>query len=156
MDEDDDRAFAVTREEIDDLARAGTIRDHARGMLLAIGGRILRPTRDQRGVLRDSRPVVVFDLVVNGGHVEIQAPFCADFCAEAFVFAKSRINSRTSFGERSENMSAIQVSCSAAILRNSARPALVSRMTWTRRSASDVRRSRWPDSTRRSTRPVRS
>jgi len=31
---------------------------------------------------------------------------------------------------------------SAAILRNSARPALVSRMTWTRRSDTDVRRSR--------------
>ena len=53
----------------------------------------------------------------------------ADFCAEAFVFANRRINSRTSFGVRSENMSAIQLSCSAAILRNSARPIFVSRIT---------------------------
>src|SRR6266849_2456208 len=79
---------------------------------------------------------------------------CADLRADALVLANSRISSRTSFGPRSEKMSAIHVSCSAAILRNSARPVFVSRITCTRRSDSEVRRSTWPESTRRSTSPV--
>ena len=59
--------------------------------------------------------------------------------------ANSRINSRTSFGRQiAKRCRRSTISCSAAILRNSARPALVSRITCTRRSDSEVRRSRWP------------
>src|ERR1700730_7419199 len=44
MDEDDDRALAIAGKEIDHVPRAGTVGDRARGVLLAIGGRIARPT----------------------------------------------------------------------------------------------------------------
>ena len=68
MDEDDDRPFAVTGKEIDRVALAGTIRERARNLPLAIGSGIACPARDQRGVFRHARPVVVLDLVVDIGH----------------------------------------------------------------------------------------
>src|SRR5260370_32742029 len=165
VDENDDRPRAVAGKEIDPVARAAAIRDHAPAALpcLAIGSRVARPAGHDRRVFGNPGPVVVFDLVVDIRLQRISlsvtalrqiARCLADFCADALVLANSRINSRTSFGVRSPKMSAIHNSCSAAILRNSARPAFVSRITWTRRSESEVRRSRWPDSTRRSTSPV--
>src|SRR5581483_10955139 len=153
MNKDDDLPPRLgAGEEMDDMTRERTIADHAGGIFFTIAGCVPRPGCHDGRIFRDPRPVVVFDLVID--LAQTQALRCADFCVEALVLANNRINSRTSFSERSENMSAIQSSCSAAILRNSARPAFVSRMTWTRRSFADVRRSRWPDSTSRSTRPV--
>src|SRR6202011_2846126 len=67
MNKDDDRAFAVAGKKINDLSCAGTVGDGTRSMPRAIGGRILRPTRDQRGVLRNPRPVVVFGFIVDAG-----------------------------------------------------------------------------------------
>src|SRR5690349_19863511 len=107
-----------------------------------IGRRIPGPAGHDRRILGYPCPVVVFDLVVDIGHGPYGARRPADLCAEPLAFANNRINSRTSFGVNSEKISAIQVSCSAAMRRNSARPSLVRRITWTRRSESDVRRSR--------------
>src|SRR5262249_35503920 len=111
----------------------------ARRMLRAISGGVPGPALDQRWMFRHPRAVVVFDLVVDAAH-GVRA--LADRCADAFVLASSRINSLISLREKSAKTSAIQVSCSAAILRNSARPSFVNRMNCTRRSVSEVRRSR--------------
>src|SRR5882757_522764 len=66
MNEDDNRAFMVGGEKINDVARAVTVGDRARDMLFAIGGRVARPTGEMRGILRNPRPVVVLGLMVDG------------------------------------------------------------------------------------------
>src|SRR4051812_19379749 len=107
MDEDDDRTIIPAGKEIDRVARAGAVANEPRSLPLTIRGRILGPARDQIGVFRNPRPVVVLDLIVRRAHA-CSARLCADFCAEPFVLASSRINSRTSFGVSSENRSDIQ------------------------------------------------
>src|SRR3981081_2244638 len=66
MNEDDDRAFLAAGEKLNPVSRAETVANGARDVPLAIGSRVARPTGDQRGGLRNPRPVVVFDLVVDG------------------------------------------------------------------------------------------
>src|SRR3977135_2341593 len=56
MNKDDDRAFVVAGEEINGVARAGTVGDQARDIIFAIGGRIARPTGEMCGILRNPRP----------------------------------------------------------------------------------------------------
>src|SRR5713101_6160452 len=65
MNENDDLAVVITGKEIDPVTRPRTIGNGARRMPLAIGCRVTCPAGDQRGVLRNPRPVVVFDLVVD-------------------------------------------------------------------------------------------
>src|SRR5450631_1324467 len=65
MNENDDLALAIAREKIDDVTRAGTIGNGPRRVPLAIGCRVTCPAGDQRGVLGNPRPVVVFDLIVD-------------------------------------------------------------------------------------------
>src|SRR5216684_5928418 len=81
MNKNDNGALVITGKEIDPVTRAGTIGNGARGMLLAIGGRVTCPTGDQRGVLRNPRPVVVFDLVIDapvqGSTMLVVAQTCA-------------------------------------------------------------------------------
>ena len=155
VDEHDDRAVAVAGKKIDRVARARTVADHARrhaardrpprpapsrpsarDFPAPAPGCCIRP-RSRRQRSRPTTPALA----------RISAPRPWSWPAAASIRGHPSARGR-------ENMSAIQVSCSAAILRNSARPALVSRITCTRRSVSEVRRSRWPDSTSRSTRPV--
>src|SRR6185312_10927913 len=62
MNEHHDGATTVAGKEIDPVACTRSIANRTRRVALAIGGRVLGPTGDQRGILRDPRPVVVFDL----------------------------------------------------------------------------------------------
>src|ERR1700730_5724900 len=81
MNENDDRAVVITGKEIDPVTRAGTIGNGPRRMPLTIGCGVTCPAGDQRGVLRDPRPVVVFDLVVDarvqGSTMLVVAQTCA-------------------------------------------------------------------------------
>src|ERR1700687_5795155 len=67
MNENDDRAFVVAGKEINAVAWARPIGNRARGVLLAISRGVSCPTGHNRGGLRNPRPVVVFDLVVDAG-----------------------------------------------------------------------------------------
>ena len=97
MDEDDDRARAIAGKQIDPVALARTvgITLSAGLMRLAIGRRIARPAGDDRGILRNPRAIIVFDLVVHIRAQRITLPrqpqpvrAFADFCADALVLAK--------------------------------------------------------------------
>src|SRR5258705_8360688 len=65
MNEDNDRAVIIAGKKINDVPRAGTVGNRARGVPLAIGRGVLCPSGKQRGVFRNPRPVVVFDLIVD-------------------------------------------------------------------------------------------
>src|SRR5260221_7408233 len=65
MNENDNVAVVITWKEIDPVTRAGTIGNGARRMPLPIGCRVTCPAGDQRWVLWNPRPIVVFDLVVD-------------------------------------------------------------------------------------------
>ncbi len=67
MYENNDRAIIVARKQIDRVPRRWTVGNGTRSAAFAIGRRVARPTGDQRRVLRNPRPVVVFDLVVDTG-----------------------------------------------------------------------------------------
>src|SRR5258708_8197822 len=61
----DNRSLPIAGKEIDDIPLARTIGNNAWRAARAIGRGVARPAGHQRGVFRNPRPVVVFDLVVN-------------------------------------------------------------------------------------------
>src|ERR1700681_1960441 len=65
MYENNDRAFIVARKQIDRVPLPWTVGNRTPSAPFAIGRRVARPAGDQRRVLRNPRPVVVFDLVVD-------------------------------------------------------------------------------------------
>src|SRR5258707_1091103 len=65
MNKNRDRAAIIPGKKINDVPRAGTVGNRARGVPLAIGRGVLCPSGKQRGVFRNPRPVVVFDLIVD-------------------------------------------------------------------------------------------
>jgi len=64
MNEHDDRACAIAGKEIDRVTRTGTVGNGTWGVPLAVGCRVFRQAREQRRMLRNPRPVIVFDFVV--------------------------------------------------------------------------------------------
>src|ERR1700682_2642017 len=74
MNENDDRAFIIAGKEINSVPRTGTVGNRARRVPLAIGGRVFCPTGDNRRVLRNPRPVVVFELVIDSRVQDFTTP----------------------------------------------------------------------------------
>ncbi len=61
----DNRSLPIAGKEIDDIPLARTIGNNAWRAARAIGRGVARPAGHQRGIFRNPRPVVVFDLVVD-------------------------------------------------------------------------------------------
>src|ERR1700694_1969415 len=88
VNENDDRASIIAGKEINRIACTGTIRNRARGTPRAIGCRVSCPTGHNRGVLRNPRPVVVFDLVIDNRVQESQRPLFRGFLRGGFCLCQ--------------------------------------------------------------------
>src|ERR1700682_6312277 len=65
VNEDHNGTLAVAGKQIDVVPRAATIGNRAWRVPFAVFCRVFRPTCENRRVLRNARPVVVLDLVVD-------------------------------------------------------------------------------------------